>query len=441
MSSDKPNAMPTTAHIHFDVERLELPNGLVLLLSENHHTPAVSINAITLTGSRFENDEQAGLASLVGELMDEGTTTRTWKQLAGAVEAVGARFRTFGDYQVSGAQGAFLAHDLSLGLDITADVLMNATFPEDQIQLHKGRRAAQIKSRLDVPRIQASDAFNELIFAGHPQHRPAIGYEATLANLQRQDFADFYRRYFVPNNTLLAIVGDFATAEVKRWVEEIFGRWERQDNFQPPLIPPVKRQTEALEKFINAPKEQVNIFIGHLGIERKNPDYYALLVMDTILGSSPGFTSRIPRILRDEQGLAYSTYSNITASAGLDAGRFIAYIGTSPDNLEQALSGLRREIARMAQEPVTAHEVESAQAYLTGNFVFDFQTNAQIAEFLIEAEVYELGFDYLQTYPERIRAVTIAEVARVAAHYLAPDALTTVVVGPVDELGNVISQT
>jgi zinc protease len=434
------SAASQTAQIKFEVERVELPNGLVLLLSENHATPAVSINAIVLAGSRFESDEKAGLASLVGELIDEGTTTRTWKQIAGAVEAVGARFRTFGDYQISGVQSAFLSHDIGLGLDITADVLMNATFPEDQIRLHVGRRAAQIKSRLDVPRIQASDVFNEVIFAGHPQHKPAIGYEESITKLTRDDLLAFYRRYYVPNNTLLALVGDFDKEEVKKWVAEIFGKWERAADFNRPVIPAVTRQSEPLEKFVNAPKEQVNIYLGHTGIDRKNPDFYALLVMDTILGSSPGFTSRIPRILRDEQGLAYTTFSNITASAGLDAGRFIAYIGTSPENLEQALQGLRGEIARMAKEPVTTQELESAKAYLTGNFVFDFQTNAQVAEFLIEAEIYELGFDYLTSYPEKIRAVTIEEVARVAKIYLSPDALTTVVVGPVDELGNLISQ-
>lgn len=437
--SNQTSAAQQPAQIQFDVERVELANGLVLLLSENHATPSVSINAIVLAGSRFEPDDKAGLAALVGELITEGTTTRTSQEIAEAVEYTGGRFRSAGDYQTSGVQGAFLAQDIWLGLEITADVLMNATFPIEQINLYVGRRAAQIKSRLDVPRIQASDAFNEVVFAGHPLHRPAIGYEATIAQLTRDDMIDFYRRYYVPNNTLLSIVGDFDKEELKQKVAEIFGNWEPAVDFVRPTILAVNRQTEAVEKFIMAPKEQVNIFIGHAGIERKNPDFYALLVMDTILGSSPGFTSRIPRILRDEQGLAYTTYSNITASAGLDAGRFIAYIGTSPENLDQALNGLRGEITRMAKEPVTTHELESAKAYLTGNFVFDFQTNAQIADFLVEAEVYDLGFDYLKTYPEKIRAVTIDEVARVAGKYLAPHALTTIVVGPVDELGNIIT--
>jgi zinc protease len=415
-----------------DVERLVLENGMVVLLSENHTTSSVSINATVQAGSRFEPDEKAGLASLVGELIDEGTATRTSDEIAEAVEAVGGRFITLGDYQSSGVRAAFLSSDISLGLEIAADVLMNATFPEDKVRLHVGRRVAQLKSRLDVPRVQASDEFNEVVFKGHPLHRPPVGYGRTVGGLTRDDMIDFYRRYYLPNNTILTIVGDIDKAEVKQKIEDVFGGWEKVADFTRPAIPRPERAAAPVEKFIAAPKEQVNIFMGHLGVERKNPDYYSLLVMDTILGSSPGFTSRIPRILRDEQGLAYSTFSNITASAGVDPGRFVAYIGTSPENLGRATAGLRREITRIWEEPVTAEELESAKAYLTGSFVFDFQTNAQVAEFLIEAEIYDLGYDYLEKYPELIRAATVEEIARVARTYIDPERLTTVVVGRIE---------
>src|SRR5262249_42568903 len=148
--------------------------------------------------------------------------------------------------------------------------------------------------------------------------------------------------------------------------------------------------------------------------------YYKLVVMDTILGSSPGFTSRIPRILRDEQGLAYTTFSNITSSAGLDPGRFIAYIGTAPENLERAIGGLRAEISRIVEEPVTEEELDIAKSYLTGSFVFRFQKNSQVADFLIEAETYGLGFDYLEKFPELIRAIEIEDVTRVTRDHIDP---------------------
>jgi len=421
--------------IRLDVERAELSNGLVLLLSEDRSTPSISINAVVMAGSRYERDEKAGLASLVGELIDEGTHRRSSQQIAEEIEAVGARLATFGDYQISGAHATVLTKDFSVGIDIISDVLMNATFPEDQVARQRDRRVAQIKSRLDVPRTLASDTFNEIIFRGTPRHRPSVGYENSVSELTREDALDFYRRFFVPNNTLLAIVGDFKTADIAGGIERAFSEWPRDREFNHPASPAPVMQTAPEAKLLHAPKEQVNIFMGHLGVERANEDYYALLVMDTILGSSPGFTSRIPRILRDEQGLAYSTFSNITSSAGLDAGRFVAFIGTAPENLDIARDGLRREIERITREPVTREELESAESYLTGNFVFDFQTNSQVAGFLIDAEIYHLGFDYLQKYPDLISSITVEDITRVAEKHIHPEALTTVVVGPVVDGG------
>ncbi|MFY9571783.1 MAG: pitrilysin family protein [Blastocatellia bacterium] len=421
-----------------DFERLELQNGLVLLLSENHSIPSVSINAIVLAGSRFEVDAQAGLASLTGALLDAGTTTRTSKQIAETIEALGGRLAAFGDYQSSGVVVTLLSKDVEIGLDVVSDLLINPTFPHDKVQNEVDRRVAQIKARLDVPRTQTSDEFNEIVFKDTPGHRPPIGYESTLKTLTRADVESFFLRFYVPGNTILAIAGDIDKGEIIRKVHAVFGQWDRASALEIPSVPRARRQTHPIAKFVSASKEQVNILIGHLGVERNNPDYYALLVMDTILGSSPGFTSRIPRILRDEQGLAYSTFSNITSSAGLDPGRFVAYIGTAPENLDRAIAGLRGEIARMVEAPVIEEELEIAKSYLTGSFVFRFQKNAQVAQFLVEAEIYALGFDYLEKYPELIRSITVEDVSRVARKYLDPTNLTTVAVGPIDARGKII---
>jgi zinc protease len=434
------NSQKLSTRSKLDAERVELPNGLVLLLSESHSVPSVSINAIVSAGSRFEPDEKAGLASLVGELLDAGTLSRTSKQIAETIESTGGHLATFGEYQSSGVAVMLLSEDVGLGLEVASDLLLNPSFPEDKVRQHVDRRVAQIRARLDVPRTLASDVFNEIVFEGTPLHRPALGYDYSVKTITQQDVRDFYSRYYTPDNTRLAIVGDIDKSEIKSRVLSTFGKWERKSPFEGPQVPRARRQSAPIEKFVSVPKEQVNIMIGHAGIERRNPDYYALLVMDTILGSSPGFTSRIPRILRDEQGLAYSTFSNITSSAGLDTGRFIAFIGTAPENLDRAIAGLRGEIARIVEGGVTEEELDIAQSYLTGSFVFRFQKNSQVAEFLIEAEVYGLGFDYLDRFPELIRGVSVEEVNRVARKYIDPRNLTTVVVGPVDEQGRVVEK-
>jgi zinc protease len=437
-SDDFRGDVPSARRPNLDVERVTLPNGMTLLLSENHSTPSVAIKAVVGAGSRLEPDGKAGLASITGELLDEGTRTHSSQEIAQAVEEVGGKLETFGEYQSAVIQSIFLSKEVFLGLDISADLLADSVFPQDKVRQYIDRRLAQIKSRLDVPRVQASDVFNEIVFKGHPEHRPPIGYAETVRNLSRADILDFYFRHYVPANAILAIVGDINTADVKKRVEDLFGTWGNRHGFEVPAIPRPVLQARPVERFVSAPKEQVNIYIGHIGIDRQNPDYYPLLVMDTILGSSPGFTSRIPRILRDEQGLAYTTFSNITGTARIDPGRFVAYIGTSPENLDRAVAGLKQEIIRIVDEPVTEDEIQGARDYLTGSFVFEFQTNSQVAQFLIDAETYRLGFDYLQTYPASIAAVTIEDVSRVAREYIHPDRMTTVIVGPVDQRGKVI---
>jgi zinc protease len=292
------------------------------------------------------------------------------------------------------------------------------------------RRLALLKSRADQPRVRAAEIFDEIVYAGHPAHRPTHGYEASVAALTREQLVAFHRAFYHPDKAILALSGRFDAAAAREAVERYFGDWARADELVLPEPPAVARQTTPVERFVHAEKAQVNLFLGHLGVRRTHPDYHALLVLDTVLGSSPGFTSRIPRILRDEQGLAYSTFSNVTGSAGIDPGRFVAFIGTSPANLGRAVEGLRAEIERIVREPVAADELEAAKSYLTGSFVFKFQTNAQIAGYLIDAEIFDLGFDYLETYPRLVDAVTVEEVLRVAREHIDPAATTLVGVGP-----------
>jgi zinc protease len=179
------------------------------------------------------------------------------------------------------------------------------------------------------------------------------------------------------------------------------------------------------------PKEQSSIFLGHLGIERTHPDFYTLQVVDIILGGGPGLTSRIPKQLRDNQGLAYSAYSDLTSSSGLYPGLFTAYICTSPEKREKALRGLQAEITNLVEDGVTEQELEIAKDFLIGNFAFEFQGNSSIARYLLASELFQLEEDYPSRYRETVRAVTSSEADRVARQYLDTVNYTTVIVGSV----------
>ena len=176
-------------------------------------------------------------------------------------------------------------------------------------------------------------------------------------------------------------------------------------------------------------REQVHVYVGHPGIRRRNPDFYALLVMDHILGTGPGFTSRISKRLRDEDGLCYSVHAAIASSAGEEPGCFTAYIGTSPEHRRKAIRGFLEEIDRIRQETVSEEELRDVQEYLTGSLVFALERNTNLASYAIRVKRFDLGFDYVHRYPGLIRSVTVDDVQTVAQRYLHPDKVVIVSAG------------
>jgi zinc protease len=179
-------------------------------------------------------------------------------------------------------------------------------------------------------------------------------------------------------------------------------------------------------------REQVHVFVGHPGIRRTDPDYHALSVMDHVLGTGPGFTSRIAKRLRDELGLCYAVDASITGSARDEPGCFAAYIGTSPQHRQRVIDGFCQQMRAIREAPPTARELQDVQEYLTGSFVWQLERNAALVRYAIRAKHYGLGFDYLYRYPELIRAVTRKEVQRVAREHLHPDRVVIVSAGAVN---------
>ena len=435
-------AKPTEIDLrrHLAVHSHTLNNGLTILLVENPSLPTVSITASVLAGARHDPESKAGQAIMVSRLLDEGTENRTSLEIADAIESVGGAIDTDGSFERIVAMAGVLNKDVDLGLELLSDLLIRPIFPQEYVDKEKERTLAEIVSAQDRPQVVAGWAFNELVYQDHPLHRPSHGYPNTVERLTRDDLLEFHRRYFVPNNIILSVVGDFQVPELLPKIEKALGSWEAKPVIFPIYPEPTRQNTKRL-KFITMPAQQLNIYLGHLGISRTNPDYYALQVLDTILGGGAGFTARIPQRLRDELGLAYTTFASITMTAGLDPGRFVSFIGTSPENMKLAINELLNEIRRIIEEPVTAQELQDAQDYLTGSFVFGFESSPQIARFLVHAHVYGLGFDFIEKYPHYVRAVTVNDVTRVARKYLDSENYTLVVVGPVAEDGNLLNGT
>jgi zinc protease len=278
-----------------------------------------------------------------------------------------------------------------------------------------------------------------MIYGKHPLGRPAAGRAKTVAALTPADCAAFHRQLFVPNNTLLALVGDFDREQVMEEIKRLTAGWKKAPVPQPQL-PPVEKPEKFTQKILTMPGAvQLHFYLGHPGIRRTNPDYYKLLVMDYVLGTGPGFTDRLSARLRDREGLGYTVTGNITSSATEEPGVFTCYIGTAAKNFDRVKTLFLEELRRIRDKRPTAEEVEDAKKYLLGNLPFHWITSDQVAAQLLTIARYQLGFDYLSKYRQALAAVTPEDVQIMARKYLDPEKLILVAAGPIDEKGRLLN--
>ena len=411
-------------------ERRVWDNGLVLLSCRNDRLPLVSVNAFILAGTDQNPFRQPGLAALASRMLEEGTAKYGADDISRLVEDAGGNLSTSCRHELTGISLHLRDRDLQHGLDLLAQMLSRPTFPRERFGLEREKALAQLEALEDDPQVVVSNLLNREIYQGGPLQFPTLGTPASVRGLRIEDIREFHRLRYAPGNTILVVVGSAGSAQVADLVDRCLGSWGNGHHrrSQPPA-PRRQREPRVRHRVLDG-REQVHICLGHLGVTRNHPDFYALQVMDAVLGSGPGFTSRIPRELRDRRGLAYTTYSDLTGSAGRYPGRFFAYICTSPSNRQAALSGLVGEIESFIEDGPTEEELALAQEYLTGSFVFDFQSNAHVARFLLTAELFDLNGDFIRLYPEWIRTVDAEEVRRVARLHLDTVNFTAIIAGP-----------
>jgi zinc protease len=425
-------AAPTAGEFSLlPAKRVELPNGLVLLLWENHRLPIVVAEAHVNDVSLREPADKAGVATLMGNLLDEGTPKHSGEQIAETIEDVGGQL----SLEASGGSVKVLSNNRSLGLGLLLECLHEPNFPSDAFDREREHQLAAIDDAQRQPMERGMMLFRKLVYGKHPFGRPAMGTHKIVETLKPADCATFHAQLFVPNNMQLAIAGDFNPDEVIAEIKHLTADWKRGE--LPPLsLPKLEPQTEFVQKFITMPEAvQLQFFMGHLGIRRENPDYYKLLVMDFILGTGPGFTDRLSSRLRDREGLAYTVSANISSSAGEEPGMFTCYIGTEAKNFSKVKEQFLEELNRIRTEAPKPEEVSDVQKYLLGQLPFEFTTNAQIAGRLLTVERYHLGFDYLADFRRAISAVTTADILAMAKKHLDPEHMVLVAAGAIDDHG------
>lgn len=397
--------------------RSEMKNGLTLLVAERSTLPMVTVEVLVKAGSLREPREKAGLANLTAELLPLGTASRTALEISEAIEFVGGGLSASGSQDFASLSLTVLKRDLDLGLELLADVLMRPAFREEEIARKMKELQGSIRQKQEDPGTVVREAFASSLFGEHPYGRPVEGTEESLPRITRKDLVAFHQRYFVPNNSILSAAGDVTLEEMQGALEKHLQGWAQEPVAAldvSKVSPPVTQQLVKIDREVT----QANIVWGHLGIERKNPDYYALSVMNLILGGG-GLTSRLMRSIREERGWAYDVHSYF--SARRLPGAFVVILQTKNETAGPATEEVLRQIRDMREKGVTAEELEEAKGFLTGSFPLRFETNGDVVSFLAAVEFYDLGMDYPERYPEIIRAVTREDILRVARNYLHPN--------------------
>ena len=413
------------------VQTARLPNGITINLVEMHELPLVEVDImVRAAGARMDGD-LAGLATFTAGMLDEGAGTRDALGISAQAAYLGAVYGTGADWDYAELEISVPKRNLGPALDLMADLLLRPRFAAAEVTKQRDLRLANIISARDEPNAVNGVVLGALLFPeGHPFHRPAGGDSLSTARLDSATVRGFYNAQYTPDRTTIVVTGDLTMAEARQLVTARFGGW-RQDRMarrDPPtaeaLPAPVDRATRLF--LVDKPgAAQSVIALARPGVERTNPDYYALQVMNTILGGS--FSSRLNQNLRETKGWTYGAGSGFTYRPV--PGPFRATASVRTDVTDSALMEFRREIALIRDSLVDEVELQRAQAYLALGLPADFETTGQMADQLGELMRFGLPFTWWNSYVQRVMAVTRADVQRVARQYLDPTRMTIVVVG------------
>ena len=408
------------------VQTQTLPNGLQLAVVEMHEVPIVDCMLMVRAGAAYDPQGSPGLASFVAGMLDEGAGKRSALEISEEADYLGAQFGTSAGMDHAQIYLHVPEARLAAALDLMADVALRPAFPDSEIVRQRELRKNNILQLRDQPTAIAPLAFHAILFgAAHPYGHPRGGTDASTAALDRGQVTRFYETHYRPGNAKLLFVGDITMAGARKLAEARFGAWAKGVVPARPAgtVPAPAARTFYLVDKPGAP--QSVILIGNLGVPRSTPDYYALRVMNNLLGVS--FTSRLNQNLRELHGYTYDARSSFDMYQ--QAGPFRASSSVHTAKTDSALIEFFRELRRVRDEPVPAKELAKSKAYIALGLPGEFETTHGAAGRFMDLLAYDLPLDSYHSFIERIQAVTAEDVQRVAKQYITPDQFTVVVVG------------
>jgi zinc protease len=403
----------------------ELPNGLKILVVEHHELPVADFILLVRTGTEADSPDKSGLATLTASMLDEGTTTRNALQIADQEAFLGVDVGTSSGWDASSISLHTPTAQLDSALALFADVALRPSFPTTDLERLRKDRLTELLQVRDRAPVIADRAFASIVYgARHPYGRPTSGTEGTVTSITQGDGCRHYETYFRPNNATLIVVGAVKPDDIERRVRALFGSWERRE--VPPVAYSEAPRTGATTIYlIDKPGAPQSSFrIGTVGVSRATTDYFALTLMNTVLGGS--FTSRLNQNLRETKGYTYGAFSGFSMRRA--AGPFTARAEVVAAKSDSALLEFMREL-RAIRDTVPVDELTKAKRYLQLQMPSRFESTGDIASQLVPVVLYDLPLDFYNTYVQQIENVTQADVQRVATRYLDPANLAVVIVG------------
>ncbi|MFL6230763.1 MAG: M16 family metallopeptidase [Pyrinomonadaceae bacterium] len=410
------------------IQRRKLSNGLEVLIVEQHELPVVNMNLVIKSGAAADPMDRSGIASLTADMLDEGTKTRNSLDISNQLSSIGARLNTGASWDSSNVNLLTLTRHLDAALDIFSDVLLNPAFADNDLKRLRGTRLVGLRQQRDNANSIASNVYASLLYGpNHPYGRTLTGDEKSIGALTAQDVQGFYQTYYRPNNSALIVAGDVTPDSVVPKLERALGAWKSGTVPAANVGAPAQTIGKTAIYLVDRPgAAQSVIQIGQVGVARATPDYFPLLVMNSILGGA--FVSRVNLNLREDKGYTYGARTSFDFRRG--EGPFTASAGVQTAVTKESVVEFVRELRGIrGAVPVTQKELDYQKQAIIRGFPRGFETPQQIAGRLSTIVLYGLPDDYFNSYIPRVEAVTLADVQRVATKYLDPAHMAILVVG------------
>jgi len=406
------------------ITKARLANGMTVLFKPNHSVPTFSIRVVAKGGLRSETEETQGISNFISDMLTRGTETRSYWEIASEVDFLGGSLNGFSGRNTTGISADFMSRHFERAIELVADVAKNPSFPPAEIERKRREIIFAIERRKDSPARSAIDLFAKTLYKRHPYRFITLGSKDTVSTFTREELIEHYRRLFTPQNIVISIVGDLDKTSALDAVARLLADWKGSDVELKTPEPEQKPEGIRIAQE-RREKEQCHILVGFLGSTLTSKDRYAMDVLNAVLASQGG---RLFVNLRDREHLAYAVSS--INMIGVEPGFWAIYMGTSPNNVEQALRGIKREIAALIKNNITTDELERAKRYLIGTHEIELQTNEAQAMQIALGEMLLSGYDEPLRFSEFIDKVTLEDVAASIDKHASIDCPVIVSVGP-----------